>query len=80
MPSVRIEDRHGQLLYEAMAADSGRQAILPLDQIPLALQQATIATEDRSFYDNPGVDLVGIVRALWIWRFPVSALPWQTSG
>jgi penicillin-binding protein 1C len=66
MPSVRIEDRRGELLYEAMAADSGRQAILPLEQIPLALRQATIATEDRNFYENDGVDAAGILRALWI--------------
>ena len=66
MPSVRIEARDGRLLYEAIDAAGGRQAIVPLGQIPLALQQATIATEDRSFYENAGVDLVGIVRALWI--------------
>ncbi len=66
MPSVRIEDRYGRLLYEAIDDESGRQAILPLAQIPLALQQATIATEDRNFYENAGVDLAGIVRALWI--------------
>lgn len=66
MPSVRIEDRYGRLLYEAIDGESGRQAILPLAQIPLALQQATIATEDRNFYKNVGVDAAGIVRALWI--------------
>jgi penicillin-binding protein 1C len=66
MPSVRIESRDGQLLYEAIDAESGRQAVLPLDKIPTALQQATIATEDRHFYQNEGVDLLGIARALWI--------------
>ncbi|MCI0396840.1 MAG: transglycosylase domain-containing protein, partial [Chloroflexi bacterium] len=66
MPSVRIESRDGQLLYEAIDAESGRQAILPLERIPLALQQATIATEDRHFYENEGVDAPGILRALWI--------------
>lgn len=66
IPSVRIEARDGRLLYEAMDAQSGRQAILPLEQIPLALQQATIAVEDRHFYENEGVDATGIVRALWI--------------
>ncbi|MFZ0545325.1 MAG: transglycosylase domain-containing protein, partial [Candidatus Promineifilaceae bacterium] len=65
-PSIRIEARDGQLLYEAIDAESGRQSILPLGNIPLALQQATIATEDRNFYENDGVDLVGIIRALWI--------------
>jgi penicillin-binding protein 1C len=66
MPSVRIEDRYGRLLYEAIDGESGRQAILPLEQIPLPLQQATIATEDRHFYHNAGVDAAGIARALWI--------------
>src|SRR5262249_28322996 len=33
--------------------------------IPLALRQAAIAVEDASFYQNPGVDLRGILRAVW---------------
>lgn len=66
MPSVRIEARDGQLLYEAIDATGGRQAILPPSQIPMALKQATIATEDRHFYEHQGLDTVGIARALWI--------------
>ena len=66
MPSVRIETQDGRLLYEAIDTQSGRQAVLPLAQMPLALQQATIAVEDRHFYDNAGVEVTGIVRALWI--------------
>jgi penicillin-binding protein 1C len=66
IPSVRITDRHGRILYEVLGEDSGRHSVVPLETIPLALQQATIATEDRSFYSNPGVDAVGILRALWI--------------
>ena len=27
---------------------------------------ATIAIEDKSFYENPGFDIRGIVRSLWI--------------
>ena len=38
----------------------------PLADIPLVLQQATIATEDQNFYTNPGVDGIGIIRAFWI--------------
>lgn len=66
LPSVRIVDRNGRLLYDVLAAESGRHANLPLSAIPLALQQATIATEDRNFYANPGVDVQGILRAFWI--------------
>jgi len=65
-PSIRIVDRSGRLLYESIPAQGGRHTVVPFDEIPLDLRQATIATEDRSFYTNPGVDLQGIVRAFWI--------------
>lgn len=65
-PSVRITDRNGRLLYEALPQEGGRHTVVPLDSIPLTLQQATIATEDANFYHNPGVDLSGILRAAWI--------------
>ena len=65
-PSTRILDRRGRLLYEIIDPHTGHHAPLSLDEIPLACQRATIATEDASFYDNPGVDVVGIVRAAWI--------------
>ena len=65
-PSTRILDRHGRLLYEIMDPHAGHHNPLTLDQIPLACQQATIATEDANFYSNPGVDLGGILRAAWI--------------
>ncbi len=65
-PSVRIVDRNGRLLYDVLDAEYGRHTNLTLSQIPLTLQQATIATEDRNFYANPGVDVQGIARAFWI--------------
>ncbi len=69
VPSTKILDRHGRLLYEIIdpyALSSGHHTPVPLERIPLHLRQATIAVEDASFYSNPGVDLAGIVRALWI--------------
>jgi len=65
-PTTRIYDRHGQLLYEVVDPHKGKHTPLPLEDIPLILRQATIATEDASFYANPGVDLRAILRALWI--------------
>lgn len=38
----------------------------PLDRIPKFLQLAVIATEDRSFYQNSGIDFEGIARALLV--------------
>ena len=65
-PTTQIYDRHGQLLYEVIDPHTGKHTPLPLAEIPLILQQATIATEDASFYTNPGVDLRAILRAVWI--------------
>ncbi|HET6687380.1 MAG TPA: transglycosylase domain-containing protein [Jiangellaceae bacterium] len=36
-----------------------------IEDIPPHVQQAVIAAEDRSFYENSGFDPVGIVRAAW---------------
>jgi membrane peptidoglycan carboxypeptidase len=63
--STRILDRRGQLLFEAPDPLSGWRRPLPIDEIPLALRQATIAIEDRDFYTNSGVDPRGILRAAW---------------
>jgi len=64
--TTRLYDRQGRLLYEVLDPNAGRRTIVPLSDIPLALQQATIATEDAAFYTHPGVDAVGLARALWI--------------
>ncbi len=66
VPSTKILARDGRLLYEIADPAGVHHTTLPLGELPLTLQQATIATEDASFYFNPGVDVVGIARALWI--------------
>ena len=65
-PSSLILDRQGRLIYEIISPQQGMHRPVPLSEIPLALQQAVIATEDASFYENPGIDLRGILRAVWI--------------
>ncbi|HEU5090407.1 MAG TPA: transglycosylase domain-containing protein, partial [Roseiflexaceae bacterium] len=63
--TTRIYARDGQtLLYELVDPDSGRRTIVPFERIPDVLKRATIAVEDADFYENPGVDARGIVRAL----------------
>jgi 1A family penicillin-binding protein len=66
VPSTKIYDRHGRLLYEIIGSHAGKHTPLSLDEIPLYLRQATIATEDASFYTNPGVDAKAILRAIMI--------------
>ncbi len=65
-PSTKIYDRHGTLLYEITDPHQGLHTPLTLEEIPQSCQQATIATEDASFYRNPGVDAWAILRALTI--------------
>lgn len=66
LPSTRIYDRNGQLLYEILPPEQGRNIVLTLDQIPQHCVNAVIATEDANFYEHPGVDVVGVARAVWI--------------
>src|SRR3989338_4218768 len=40
-----------------------RRIFVPLAQIPQALRDAIIATEDRRFYSHWGVDPIGVARA-----------------
>jgi 1A family penicillin-binding protein len=63
--NTRILDREGRLLYSVPDPFAAHQRPVPLDDIPVALRQATIAIEDRSFFDNSGIDLRGIARAFW---------------
>lgn len=65
-PSIRITDRNGRLLYDILDQQGGRNTVLAIDNIPQCLKEATIAVEDKSFYSNPGIDIAGILRALWI--------------
>jgi len=63
--STRIYDRNGVLLWEIIDPTGGRRTVVRLQNIPLVVRQATIATEDPTFYSNPGVNLPSIARAFW---------------
>lgn len=62
--SSKIYDASGKtLLYEMHGEE--KRTIVKLDQISPFLKNATIATEDKTFYSNKGIDLKGVIRALW---------------
>jgi len=60
-----IYDRNGNQLWELMDPVAGRRTWVPLSRVSPYVQQATIATEDRFFYQNVGVDPIAIARALY---------------
>jgi penicillin-binding protein 1C len=63
--TTRILDRNGNVLYEILDPNAGRRTYIPLSRISPNLIAATIATEDRDFYNHPGFDPAAILRALW---------------
>ena len=63
--TTRILDRQGNTLYEIIDPNAGRRTYIPLDQMSPYLIAATIATEDKEFYNHPGFDAIAIMRALW---------------
>ncbi len=63
--TTRILDRKGHLLYEILDPNAGRRTYIPLEKISPYLVAATIATEDKDFYNHPGFDPIALLRALW---------------
>ena len=59
---LRVLTRDGRLISEF---GEQRRAPLRLDQVPERMIQAFIAGEDDRFYEHPGVDWEGLVRAVW---------------
>lgn len=66
LPSTRLYDRNGALLYEISAPERGRNTPLAYSAIPEHCRNAAVATEDRHYWSHVGVDLEGLVRALWL--------------
>lgn len=59
--TTKIYDRNGILLYQIYASQN--RTVVPLNQVPKHLVQATIAIEDKDFYQHPGFDINGITRS-----------------
>ncbi|WP_287130391.1 transglycosylase domain-containing protein [Candidatus Cyanaurora vandensis] len=59
--SLQMQAADGTVIYNK---GSGPQARATAAQIPKVLREATIASEDRRFYEHNGVDLAGIGRAV----------------
>jgi membrane peptidoglycan carboxypeptidase len=62
--TTKVFDRTGQkVLYEVIDPRAGDRQWLDLEQIPVRFQTATISIEDKTFYQNAGYDLLGMLRA-----------------
>ncbi len=63
--TTRILDRNGNTLYEILDPNAGRRTYVPLEKISPYLVAATIATEDKEYYNHPGYDVFAIFRAFY---------------
>src|SRR5256712_4219295 len=60
--SVRLVDRHGMLIEERNA-EGARVSPVKLEQISPTLRNATIAVEDKNFYQHHGIDWGRVIKA-----------------
>ncbi|WP_196603029.1 transglycosylase domain-containing protein [Pectinatus frisingensis] len=61
--SSQLYDINGNLIKNVHAVEN--RVPVPLEKIPINLQNAFIANEDARFYDHFGIDPRGILRAVW---------------
>ena len=59
--TTKVYDCKGRLLTEFFVQ---KRQFVPIEKIPDYVKNAFIATEDKSFYTNIGIDFEGILRAL----------------
>lgn len=62
--TTKLYDRNNNLLYEIYTNQN--RTLVKLPQIPKDIKDATIAIEDKDFYNHPGFDLRGIARAFLV--------------
>ena len=62
---AEVYDRNGNLLYTFTDDLSGLRQPVALSDVSPYLIQATVDTEDSSFYSNPGINIKGLLRAAY---------------
>ena len=59
---LRIYSAEGVLIGEF---GEERRSFIAIAEVPQQLKNAIIAAEDERFYEHPGIDYVGVLRAAW---------------
>ncbi len=60
--STKILDRNGKPLYDIFEEE--RRTPIKISDVPIYLKQATIAIEDKKFYEHGGFDIFGMIRGI----------------
>ncbi|MFM4702049.1 penicillin-binding protein 1A [Aeromonas bivalvium] len=72
---MKVYSRDGELIAQFGEI---RRIPLQLSEIPQPMIDAVLATEDARFYEHPGIDPIGILRAATVWA--VSGRPQQGAS
>src|SRR5213594_174672 len=59
---LRIYSAEGVLIGEF---GEERRSVVSIEEVPDALKHAILAAEDERFYEHPGIDYVGVLRAAY---------------
>ena len=57
----KVYDKNGNLIYEFSVE---KRQLVPLEDIPVDIQNAVISMEDRRFFYHPGISIKGTLRAI----------------
>ena len=61
--TTRLYANDGSLLMEYATE---KRTFVPVDKIPTRLKQAFLSAEDKTFYEHGGIDITGLIRAIWV--------------
>ncbi|HDQ35166.1 MAG TPA: penicillin-binding protein, partial [Chloroflexi bacterium] len=61
--TTKIYDRHGNLIYEVIDPTAGDRHWMSFAELPDYITCGTVAMEDRTFWENPGINPRGLMRA-----------------
>ena len=61
--STRLYDRHGKLITTLHGEEN--RIVVPISELPPHVWKAFVAAEDIRFFEHPGIDARGLVRAIW---------------
>jgi len=63
-PTVtRVHAGDGRLLAEYAVE---KRIFVPVDAIPELVKNAFLSAEDKTFYSHPGIDFLGLAKAVWL--------------
>lgn len=78
LQSTKIYDRTGEVMLYDLHQDV-RRTIIPFDEMPRNIKNATVAIEDDQFYNHIGIRPVAIIRSM-ILNFTEGGNPFDGAG